>query len=370
MRHDERAAGVYFHDLALVFELPGGHRSAGETAAQAAVVEQVARMGWPPAPVEVGGRGRCGEPLLTRPDGNGNHVLFQPLVVTYARIAAGLEHVNEAILRDDVQANVGIGGKEGWDDARQHEQRGADGHVEAQRAYRPVAVAVDHVQRGVDFSQSGAEALEETRACFGGHDAAGRTVEQPYAELSFQAAHRFAQTRGAVAADACRVPKAARAGYGDKGCQITQIRHCAVFRTGRADYTAFSHTMKLCTVAPRTYRRVPMTQVSNSGTFKLGDRRVKRLGYGAMQLAGPGVFGPPKDRQAALAVLREAVASGVDHIDTSDFYGPHVTNQIIREALHPYAKDLVIVTKISCRRGRRWLLAASHVPGRTDSGGA
>jgi aryl-alcohol dehydrogenase-like predicted oxidoreductase len=70
-----------------------------------------------------------------------------------------------------------------------------------------------------------------------------------------------------------------------------------------------------------------------------------------MQLAGPGVFGPPKDRASAIAVLREAVASGVNHIDTSDFYGPHVTNQIIREALHPYRDDLVIVTKIGARRG-------------------
>ncbi|WP_407571831.1 aldo/keto reductase family oxidoreductase [Deinococcus altitudinis] len=87
-----------------------------------------------------------------------------------------------------------------------------------------------------------------------------------------------------------------------------------------------------------------------SGTFTLGDRPVKRLGYGAMQLAGPGVFGPPRDRDAALAVLREAVALGVDHIDTSDFYGPHVTNQIIREALHPYPQDLVIVTKVGARR--------------------
>jgi aryl-alcohol dehydrogenase-like predicted oxidoreductase len=94
-----------------------------------------------------------------------------------------------------------------------------------------------------------------------------------------------------------------------------------------------------------------MPNLDLSGTYKLGDRTVKRLGYGAMQLAGPGVFGPPKDRAAALAVLREAVESGVDHIDTSDFYGPHVTNQIIREALHPYPDDLVIVTKISARRG-------------------
>src|SRR5580658_2745751 len=94
-----------------------------------------------------------------------------------------------------------------------------------------------------------------------------------------------------------------------------------------------------------------MTDIGNAGTFKLGSAAVKRMGYGAMQLAGPGVFGPPKDREAALAVLREAVANGVNHIDTSDFYGPHVTNQIIREALHPYAGDLVIVTKIGALRG-------------------
>ena len=86
-------------------------------------------------------------------------------------------------------------------------------------------------------------------------------------------------------------------------------------------------------------------------TFSLGGRTVHRLGYGAMQLAGPGVFGPPKDHNAALAVLREAVASGVDHIDTSDFYGPHVTNRLIREALAPYPDDLAIVTKIGAKRG-------------------
>ena len=94
-----------------------------------------------------------------------------------------------------------------------------------------------------------------------------------------------------------------------------------------------------------------MIDISKAGTFALGDRVVNRLGYGAMQLAGPGVFGPPKDRDAAVAVLREAVASGVNHIDTSDYYGPHVTNQIIREALHPYPDDLVIVTKIGAKRG-------------------
>ncbi|TPL62090.1 aldo/keto reductase family oxidoreductase [Mesorhizobium sp. B2-4-1] len=104
-----------------------------------------------------------------------------------------------------------------------------------------------------------------------------------------------------------------------------------------------------------------MTDISKAGTFKLADRIVKRMGYGAMQLAGPGVFGPPKDHDGALAVLREAVASGIDHVDTSDFYGPHVTNLIIREALHPYPANLTIVTKVSARRGAdaSWIPAMS-----------
>ncbi|MEB5922686.1 aldo/keto reductase family oxidoreductase [Franconibacter daqui] len=102
-----------------------------------------------------------------------------------------------------------------------------------------------------------------------------------------------------------------------------------------------------------------MTRINNTDTFTLGSRRVKRLGYGAMQLAGPGVFGAPKDLHAALAVLREAIALGIDHIDTSDFYGPHITNQIIREALYPYPDDLTIVTKIGARRDEKggWLPA-------------
>ncbi|OEC98602.1 MULTISPECIES: aldo/keto reductase family oxidoreductase [unclassified Rhizobium] len=104
-----------------------------------------------------------------------------------------------------------------------------------------------------------------------------------------------------------------------------------------------------------------MSSIDQSGSFALGNLKVKRLGYGAMQLAGPGVFGPPKDHKTALAVLREAISLGVDHIDTSDFYGPHVTNRLIREALHPYRDDLVIVTKIGARRGAdaSWLPAFS-----------
>ena len=105
-----------------------------------------------------------------------------------------------------------------------------------------------------------------------------------------------------------------------------------------------------------------MNATQDRDTFQLGSRRVKRIGYGAMQLAGPGVFGPPRDPAAALAVLRAALEADVDHIDTSDFYGPHVTNQLIREALHPYPEHLTIVTKIGARRDAQgaWLPAFSR----------
>jgi aryl-alcohol dehydrogenase-like predicted oxidoreductase len=114
--------------------------------------------------------------------------------------------------------------------------------------------------------------------------------------------------------------------------------------------------------SPSTLKvRENMSSIEKSGTFTLGDRTVFRLGYGAMQLAGPMVFGPPRNHEEALAVLRAAVAAGVNHIDTSDFYGPHVTNKLIREALAPYPKDLVIVTKIGARRSETgdWLPAFS-----------
>jgi len=103
------------------------------------------------------------------------------------------------------------------------------------------------------------------------------------------------------------------------------------------------------------------TKLRGSFTFPGTSLTIRRMGYGAMQLAGPGVFGPPRDPDAAVAVLREAIAAGVNHIDTSDFYGPHVTNQIIKKALHPYPDGLVIVTKVGARRGadKSWIPALS-----------
>lgn len=107
---------------------------------------------------------------------------------------------------------------------------------------------------------------------------------------------------------------------------------------------------------------MPPSTHKSAGTYTLGDRTVNRLGYGAMQLAGKGVFGPPKDPGAAVAVLQAAVAAGVNHIDTSDFYGPHITNQLIRQALHPYPADLTIVTKVGALRGAdaSWLPAVGR----------
>ncbi|MCV4264300.1 aldo/keto reductase family oxidoreductase [Pseudomonas capsici] len=105
-----------------------------------------------------------------------------------------------------------------------------------------------------------------------------------------------------------------------------------------------------------------MSDASKAGTFLLGDRTINRMGYGAMQLAGPHVFGPPKDPDAAIAVLRGALEAGVNHIDTADFYGPNITNQLIRQALHPYADNLVIATKVGVRRGSDASWLPAHDP--------
>src|SRR5260370_11751898 len=113
------------------------------------------------------------------------------------------------------------------------------------------------------------------------------------------------------------------------------------------DYRSFNEgkrTFSMLSHSSHEYSNLPST---TAGTFTMAeDLTVTRMGYGAMQLAGPYVFGPPADRAAAVAVLREAVALGITHIDTADAYGPHVTNQIIKEALHPYPESLHIVTKV------------------------
>jgi pyridoxine 4-dehydrogenase len=133
--------------------------------------------------------------------------------------------------------------------------------------------------------------------------------------------------------------------------------HAEEFRIA-ADY---AYRMNTTNTSGSSERTPASTRLGGTFTLPGTSIALHRIGYGAMQLAGPGVFGPPKDPDAAVAVLREAVASGVNHIDTSDFYGPHVTNQIIRQALHPYPDGLVIVTKVGARRGadKSWIHARS-----------
>ncbi len=154
------------------------------------------------APVEVGRRGRGREALHARPDRHRDHVLLQPLVVADAGVAAGGQHVDEAVLRDDLQPDVGIGGEEGRHDRGQHQPRRADRHVEPQRARRPVAEAVDHVERRLHLAQRRAEPVEQARAGLGRRHAARGAVEQPHAEPRLQPAHRLAERRGAAAAGA------------------------------------------------------------------------------------------------------------------------------------------------------------------------
>ena len=190
---DERTRRGDLHDLAVTFEFPGGgHRTAGELSEQARVVEEFARMMGAAAPIEIVRRGRGSIALHTRTDGNGDHVLFQPLVVADPGIAAGCQHVDEAILRDHLEADVGIGREEGGHDARQDEARRTDRYVQPQRACRPIPEAVDHIQRRIDLCQRRTEPIQQPRACFGWRDAARGAVEQPYAQARFEPAHGFA----------------------------------------------------------------------------------------------------------------------------------------------------------------------------------
>src|SRR6185312_8793368 len=253
------------------------------------------------------------------------------------------------------QPDLGVAFQERRDDRRQHGVRDVGRHVDSQRAGRAVAEMIDHVERGLHFGQRRRQSFGQALSRLGGRHAARGAMEQAHAEACFEAFHRIAQLRGRAVAAACRLAKAAGLHHGQEGEKVLHVGcHCSGLRTARAECDGLSG--RECTPIVRLSpfdnpMEKDMSHLKQAGTFSLGDRSVNRMGYGAMQLAGTGVFGPPKDHAAALAVLRAALEAGVNHIDTSDFYGPHVTNRIIREALHPYADDLVIVTKVGALRG-------------------
>ena len=314
--------------------------------------------------IEIGGAGGGREALHARADRHGDHVLLEPLVVADAGIAAGRQHVDEAVLGDHLQPDVGIGREEGRHDRGQHQPRRADRHVEAERAGRPVAKAVHHIERRLDLAQRRAEPLEQARARFGRGDAARRAVEQPDAELGLQPAHRLAQARRRCCrwrARPSRKPPARATAT--KAVEIAEIRrHCSPFRTACADCSLLSRSSTAVYICGRRQRRRTMTDIDKAGTFTLGERTVKRLGYGAMQLAGPGVFGPPRDRDAA---HRRAARGGGERRRTTSTPATSTartspTSSSARRCT-PTPTISVIVTKIGARRGAdgSWMPAFS-----------
>ena len=239
--NEQRARRVHPDHLAVALELPRRHRAAGEATAEAGVAEQVARVPRPAATIEIGGRSRGREALDARPDRHRDHVLFQPFVVADARVAPGRQHIDEAVLGDDLQADLGIGGQEGWDDRGQHQTRGADRDIEPEGSGRPVAKAVHDVEGRFHFAQSWSEPLEQALPSLGRHDAAGRAVQQPDTELCFEPAHGVAEPGGAAAARACSVAETLGAGHRDEGLHIAEIQfHCPSLRTACADCARLS----------------------------------------------------------------------------------------------------------------------------------
>ena len=159
---------------------------------KAGVGQEVARVFGPAVPLEIGGRRRRGEPLDARSDRNCDHVLLQPLVVADAGVATRSQHVDEAVLGDDLHLDVGIGGEEAGQDGGQHQAGGADRHIETERARQPVAKAVHHVERRFHLAERGGQPVDQPGACLGRRDAAGGAVEQPDAQPRFEATHRLA----------------------------------------------------------------------------------------------------------------------------------------------------------------------------------
>ena len=186
--------------------------------------QQVAGMVGTAVRVEIGGCGGGGEALLARTDRHRDHVLFQPLVIADAGVASGRQHVDEAVLRDHLQDDVGIGGEKAWDDRGQHQPRDADGDVQPQRPRGPVAEPVDDIQRRLDLAERRPQPVEQARAGLGGCDAARGAVEQADAQPLLQPADRFAERRRAAARRTRGVAKAARARHRDEGVEVTEVR--------------------------------------------------------------------------------------------------------------------------------------------------
>ena len=238
--HDQRSGRIDRHDLRLALELPGRHGPAGEAHPQAGVLQQVTGMQRPTAAREIARRGGRRHALATRADGQGDHVLLQAFLVADAGIAARRHDVDEAFVDHHFQSDVRIGGEERRHQGRQHQARRADGDVQPQRACRTVTEAIDLVERRFHLAQRGPQPMKQSRARFGGHDAARAAVEQPNPQAGFQPAQGLAEAGRADALAARRLPEASGARHRHENRQIGHVirhrnRHCSDFRTTRAD---------------------------------------------------------------------------------------------------------------------------------------
>ncbi len=181
--HEQRPRGLDAHHLAGAFKFPYGHRATGEAAAEARVIEELARMLRATMAIEVGGSRSSREALGTRTDGHCDHVLLQALFITDPGVETGSEHIDEAILSNHLQANVRIGCEEARHDRGKHEPGGADRHIESERAGRLIAKSIHHIESRLHFGQGRAEPLQQALAGLGRGDASRRAVEEPDAEL-------------------------------------------------------------------------------------------------------------------------------------------------------------------------------------------
>ena len=205
------------------------------------MIEQVARMPRLPVRGKISGRGGRGEALRARADRYRDHVLLQPLAVADAGVAAGGEHIDEAVIGDHFETDVGIGREKTRHDCRQNQSRHHHRHIQAQHAGRPFAELIDDIERGFDFVQRRRQPVEQTCACFGRADAAGGAVEQPYTQPGFEPPHRLAQRRRAGAAAPRTVAETARLGDSKESVQVGEVGlHCPEIRTGHPDCDGLS----------------------------------------------------------------------------------------------------------------------------------
>src|SRR5580765_5537970 len=239
------------HHLAGALELPRRHRAAAEAAAQARMLEELAWMLGATAAVKVSGSRSRRKALRARTDRHGDHVLLQSLVITDSSVEPGAEYIDEAIVGGHLQTNLRISCEKARHDPRKDEPHGADRHIEPERTRGLVAKSVHHIESRLHLGQRGRESLKQPLAGLRGGGASRRSIEEPNAELAFQAAHRFAEAGCARVRGTRGLAEAPGAGDAHESAQITEIGpHCSIIRTARANCAPLSRIRTVVRLCP------------------------------------------------------------------------------------------------------------------------